>query len=151
MRCTLVREPTYSISLSTEKSPSLNQSKEISKTTYTLRLPWKTTLALPAEFSWNDLGSWASLYEYQMESRHRADGDGNVTETKGHLAIDASSNYIYSPNKFVALVGVENLVIVETDDALLIVHRDRSQDVGKIVKELGLTGRTGTDLSCRGS
>ena len=97
---------------------------------------------LPAEFSWNDLGSWASLYEYQMESRHRADGDSNVTETEGHLAIDATSNYIYSPNKFVALVGVENLVIVETDDALLIVHRDRSQDVGKIVKELGLTGRT---------
>ena len=96
---------------------------------------------LPAEFSWNDLGSWASLYEYQMETRHRADGDGNVSETEGHLALDAGNNYIYSPNKFVALVGVDNLVIVETEDALLIVHRDRSQDVGKIVKELGSLGR----------
>ena len=97
---------------------------------------------LPAEFSWNDLGSWASLYEYQLESRLRGDGEGNVSETEGHLAIEASNNYIYSPRKFVALVGVENLVIVDTEDALLIAHRDHSQDVGKIVKELGLTGRT---------
>ena len=60
---------------------------------------------------------------------------------RGHLAIDAANNYIYSPKKFVALVGVENLVIVDTEDALLIAHRDHSQDVGKIVKELSLNGR----------
>jgi len=96
---------------------------------------------LPAEFSWNDLGSWASLYEYQIETRLRGDGDGNVSDTEGHMAIDAANNYIFSPKKFVALVGVENLVIVETEDALLIAHRDRSQDVGKIVKELGISGR----------
>jgi mannose-1-phosphate guanylyltransferase len=65
-----------------------------------------------------------------------------VTDTGGHLAIDATDNYIYSPRKFVALVGVENLVIVDTEDALLIAHRDHSQDVGKIVKELGSSGRT---------
>ena len=97
---------------------------------------------LPAEFSWNDLGSWASLYEYQMETRLRGDGEGNVSETDGHMAIDAANNYIFSPRKFVALVGVENLVIVDTEDALLIAHRDHSQDVGKIVKELGISGRT---------
>jgi mannose-1-phosphate guanylyltransferase len=91
---------------------------------------------LPAEFSWNDLGSWASLYEYQVETRLRGDGDGNVAETDGHLTIEAGNNYIYSPKKFVALVGVENLVVVDTEDALLIAHRDHSQDVGKIVKEL---------------
>jgi mannose-1-phosphate guanylyltransferase len=97
---------------------------------------------LPAEFSWNDLGSWASLYEYQMETRLSGDAEGNVSESDGHLAIDAGNNYIYSPRKFVAVVGVENLVIVDTEDALLIVQRDHSQDVGKIVKELGLSGRT---------
>ena len=97
---------------------------------------------LPAEFSWNDLGSWASLYEYQLETRLRGDGEGNVAETGGHMAIEASDNYIYSPKKFVALVGVENLVIVDTEDALLIAHRDHSQDVGKIVKELGVTGHS---------
>jgi mannose-1-phosphate guanylyltransferase len=95
---------------------------------------------LPAEFSWNDLGSWASLYEYQLETRLRGDPEGNVADTGGHLAIEASDNYIFSPKKFVALVGVENLVVVDTEDALLIAHRNHSQDVGKIVKELGLTG-----------
>ncbi len=96
---------------------------------------------LPAEFSWNDLGSWASLYEYQLETRLRGDPEGNVADTGGHMAIEASDNYIFSPKKFVALVGVENLVVVDTEDALLIAHRDHSQDVGKIVKELGLTGK----------
>jgi mannose-1-phosphate guanylyltransferase len=97
---------------------------------------------LPAEFSWNDLGSWASLYEYQIETRLRGDAEGNVADTGGHLTIEASDNYIYSPRKFVALIGVENLVVVDTEDALLVVHRDRSQDVGKIVKELAQNGRT---------
>jgi mannose-1-phosphate guanylyltransferase len=97
---------------------------------------------LPAEFSWNDLGSWASLYEYQLETRLRGDGDGNVTDADGVLALEGTNNYIYSPKKFVALVGVKDLVVVDTEDALLIAHRDHSQDVGKIVKELGLSGRT---------
>ena len=97
---------------------------------------------LPAEFAWNDLGSWASLYEYQLETRLRGDGDGNVADSDGHLTIQGSNNYVYSPRKFVALVGVENLVIVDTEDALLIAHRDHSQDVGKIVKELSQQGKT---------
>lgn len=96
---------------------------------------------LPAEFSWNDLGSWASLYEYQRDAHHRGDGEGNVADSEGCLALDAGNNYVYSPDKFVALVGVEDLVIVDTEDALLIVRRDQSQDVGKIVKELNLAGR----------
>ena len=95
---------------------------------------------LPAEFSWNDLGSWESLYEYQLGTRMRGDGDDNVTDTTGHVALDSPGNYVYSPNKFVALVGVKDLVVVDTEDALLIMHRDRSQDVGKIVKELAVSG-----------
>ncbi len=97
---------------------------------------------IPAEFNWNDLGSWASLYEYQVETRLRGDAEGNVADSTGHISIEASDNYIFSPKKFVALVGVENLVVVDTEDALLIAHRDHSQDVGKIVKELSITGRS---------
>lgn len=96
---------------------------------------------IPAEFSWNDLGSWSSLYDYQHDTRLRGDADGNVTDSGGHMAIAASDNYVFSPKKFVALVGVENLVVVDTEDALLIAHRDHSQDVGKIVKELSQSGR----------
>ena len=97
---------------------------------------------IPAEFSWNDLGSWASLYEYQLETRMRGDAEGNVTDTGGHMAIEANDNYIFSPKKFVALVGVKNLVVVDTEDALLIAHRNHSQDVGKFVKELGVSGHS---------
>jgi mannose-1-phosphate guanylyltransferase len=72
----------------------------------------------------------------------RGDAEGNVTDTGGHMAIEANDNYIFSPKKFVALVGVKNLVVIDTEDALLIAHRNHSQDVGKIVKELGVTGRS---------
>ncbi len=96
---------------------------------------------LPADFGWNDLGSWAALYEHQLDARRNCDPHGNVTECPGATAIDAHGNYVYSPGKFVALVGVHDLVVVETDDAVLITTRDRSQDVGKVVKELDAAGR----------
>jgi mannose-1-phosphate guanylyltransferase len=95
---------------------------------------------LPAEFGWNDLGSWASLYEHQLAQQPEASGS-NIAESADTIAFDARGNYIYSPGKFVALVGVENLVVVDTGDALLITTRDHSQDVGKVVQELAASGR----------
>ena len=97
---------------------------------------------LPAEFGWNDLGSWESLYEYQVATRLRGDEEGNVSETSGIMTLESTDNYVYSPKKFVALVGVQDLVVVETEDALLISRRQHSQDVGKIVKELAASGQT---------
>lgn len=86
---------------------------------------------LPADFGWNDLGSWAALYE------HRAGSPGaNVIEAGDSYTMEASGNYVYAPGKFVAAVGVSNLVVVETSDAILITTRERSQDVGAIVKYL---------------
>ena len=88
---------------------------------------------IPAEFSWNDLGSWDALYEHQLASS----GNGtNVIESKEGYTLNAEGNYIYAPKKFVAAVGVRDLVVVETDDALLVTTRQHSQDVGKIVKHL---------------
>ena len=88
---------------------------------------------LPADFEWNDLGSWASLHEHLGENE-----DSNVLdgETTGLVTIESSGNYVYAPGKMVALLGVEGLVVVETDDALLITTRERSQDVSKIVRQL---------------
>ncbi|MGI8770105.1 MAG: mannose-1-phosphate guanylyltransferase [Acidobacteriaceae bacterium] len=94
---------------------------------------------LPADFGWNDLGSWASLYEHQLAQQPDTPG-GNITESTGRIAMDAHGNYVYSPDKFVALVGVENLVVVDTGDALLITTRERSQDVGKVAKQLAASG-----------
>jgi mannose-1-phosphate guanylyltransferase len=86
---------------------------------------------LPADFGWNDLGSWASLHEHLGTS-----GDDNVLDgpTNGIAAIQSKGNYVYAPGKLVALLGVDGLVVVETEDALLITTRDRSQDVSKIVR-----------------
>ena len=90
---------------------------------------------LQADFGWNDLGSWAALYEHHAAAL--ADKNGrNVVESKDAYALNASGNYIYSKDKFVAAVGVHNLVIVETEDALLVTTREHAQDVGKIVKYL---------------
>jgi len=91
---------------------------------------------IPADFGWNDLGSWAALYEHHAAGKRRASADGNVIEGVDAFALDASGNYIYAPRKFVAAVGVKNLVVVETEDALLVTTREHSQDVGKVVKHL---------------
>ncbi|MFY9938739.1 MAG: mannose-1-phosphate guanylyltransferase [Silvibacterium sp.] len=96
---------------------------------------------LPAEFGWNDLGSWAALYEHHHEQQRSIDAHDNVGESADSVAIEARGNYVYCPNKFVALVGVQDLVVVETDDAILITTRQHSQDVGKVVKELIARGR----------
>ena len=94
---------------------------------------------LPGDFAWNDLGSWAALYEHMAE-----DGEvqkSNVLEADHGVEITSSGCYVYAPGKAVALVGVSNLVVVETEDALLITTRDGSQDVGKVVSELKKAGR----------
>ena len=88
---------------------------------------------LPADFGWNDLGSWASLHEHLGSSDDENVVDGGVN---GLVAIESEGNYVYAPGKMVALLGVDHLVVVETDDALLITTRDRSQDVSKIVRQV---------------
>jgi len=92
--------------------------------------------SIPADFGWSDLGSWAALYEHHALTKGAASSDGNVIEGSGGYALEAEGNYVYAPRKFVAAIGVNDLVVVETDDALLITTRQRAQDVGKIVKHL---------------
>jgi mannose-1-phosphate guanylyltransferase len=92
-------------------------------------------LAVPAEIGWSDIGSWTAVCEQSAEHPRE-----NVLGGAGHL-LDAEGNFIWSPSKFVAAIGVHNLVVVDTPDALLICPRERSQDVGKIVKWLEENGR----------
>jgi mannose-1-phosphate guanylyltransferase len=92
-------------------------------------------LLVPAAFGWRDVGSWAELYESLDQ-----DGDGNVVDGESIL-IDTHSCLIVAPGKLVAAIGVTDLVVVEADDALLICHRDRAEDVKRVVEELGRTGR----------
>jgi mannose-1-phosphate guanylyltransferase len=89
---------------------------------------------LPADFGWNDLGSWTALHEHHCGKNKPA--EGNLIFSAGTCVLNAGGNYIHAPGKFVAAVGVNDLVVVETDDALLITTRMHAQDVGKVVKYL---------------
>jgi mannose-1-phosphate guanylyltransferase len=83
-----------------------------------------------ADFGWNDVGSWNAVYELLPR-------DENANVVRGELLAEASSgNYVDAERKLVALLGVNDLVIVDTPDALLIADRSRSQEVGELVKKL---------------
>jgi mannose-1-phosphate guanylyltransferase len=89
---------------------------------------------LPADFGWNDLGSWTALHEHHAGISNPP--DGNLVTGSGTFLLNARGNYVHAPGKFVAAVGVSDLVVVETPDALLITTRQHAQDVGKVVKHL---------------
>jgi mannose-1-phosphate guanylyltransferase len=92
-----------------------------------------------AEFGWNDLGSFASIWEHANTDTH-----GNSAPSDA-LLVDSKNNLVYSQGKHkrvTALLGVHDLCIVETDDALLIMPRERAQDVRAIVDALIAQGRT---------
>lgn len=80
-----------------------------------------------AGFGWNDIGSWSSLYDVWPK-----DEQGNACICR-KLTVDTGDSLMYSPNKLVAVIGMRDVIIVETDDALLVCHRDRAQDVSKVV------------------
>ncbi|MBX3186241.1 MAG: NTP transferase domain-containing protein [Labilithrix sp.] len=96
---------------------------------------------VPGDFGWNDVGSWQSAWELGQR-----DEAGNVL-APGAIAIDAKNNLVRAlgepaSKKVVALVGVDDLVVVETDDALLVIPRSRAQDVRLVVDALKAAGRT---------
>lgn len=90
----------------------------------------RNVVVVPAEVGWSDIGSWAAVYELLA----KRPGE-NILAGEGQT-LDAESNLLWSPNKFVAAIGVRDLIVVDTPDALLICPRDRAQDVSKIVKSL---------------
>ncbi len=87
---------------------------------------------IPAEVGWSDIGSWGAVHGLLLDKNS---ADGNVFLTPGY-ALEARGNLISCPGKIAALIGVHDLIVVDTPDALLICPRDRAQDVGKIVKWL---------------
>ncbi len=96
----------------------------------------KDVLVIPGAFDWSDLGSWDALWEVSEK-----DENGNAVRGE-FIGIDAADSLVHSSGKLVALVGVKDLLVVETKDALLICRRGRSQDVRKIVESLEKNGLT---------
>lgn len=89
---------------------------------------------VPGELGWSDIGSWSAVAGLAP-----ADAQGNRLSGESVL-VDSRNCYIQSENRLVGAVGVEDLIIVDTPDALLVTHRDRSQDVKQIVAHLKETG-----------
>jgi len=96
----------------------------------------KHAIVVPADIGWSDVGSWSALWEVQQR-----DGQGNAT--RGDVYLDNVSNsLVRAEGRIVALVGVQDLVVVETADAVLVAHKDQVQRVKQVVDHLKSKDRT---------
>jgi mannose-1-phosphate guanylyltransferase len=87
-------------------------------------------VALPVDFGWRDIGDWAALYDMMEHDDH-----GNAFDGR-HATLDTENCLMLSPQKLVAAVGVRDLIVVDTEDVLLIMPRDRSQEVKALLEEV---------------
>lgn len=105
----------------------------------------KTTRAcvVPLNAGWNDVGSWSSIWDV-----HAKDACGNVLS--GDVVVHDSHNCLVHGNgKLVSVIGLDNIVVVETKDATMIVHKDRVQEVKQVVNQLDALGRSETQNHCQ--
>ncbi|TAK05744.1 mannose-1-phosphate guanylyltransferase [Patescibacteria group bacterium] len=98
---------------------------------YALLEKEKGMLVIPADFGWTDVGHWRTVHDILA-----GDKDANVVKGKA-VVIDGKRNLLFSETgKFIGAVGVEDLILVETEDAILVASRERAQDVKKLVQEI---------------
>lgn len=95
----------------------------------------KDIVVVPGDFGWNDVGSWDMFHVL-----HKEDAEGNI-QVGETLALGTTRTIIYSSSKLVTALGVDNLVIVETPDAILVCNKDKAQDIKQIVEELKCNGK----------
>jgi mannose-1-phosphate guanylyltransferase/mannose-6-phosphate isomerase len=93
-------------------------------------------LLVPADFEWADIGNWAELGD-----RVRADASGNSVEGEA-VVVDTHGSLIFGDRRLVAAIGLEDMIIVDTEDALLVCPRSRAQDVRKVVEALKRARKT---------
>jgi mannose-1-phosphate guanylyltransferase len=91
-------------------------------------------VVIPVDMGWSDVGSWTSLMKLL-----KPDAAGNVS-VGSHLSLDTRNSFVYSSKRTVATIGLEDMVIVETEDALLVCPREREQEVRSIVELLETEG-----------
>ena len=92
----------------------------------------KNVLVMPAKFGWSDLGTWASLYNL-----HQKDYMGNAVSGKNVVVFDTNNCMVMVPDKkLVVLQGLEDFIIVDSDDVLLISPKDREQEIKQIVADI---------------
>ncbi len=92
-------------------------------------------VVVPVDMGWSDIGSWSSLW-----AQSARDADGNAL-TGDVLAIDSHNSYLHGDGRLVAAIGLEDMVVVATDDAVLVAPKSRDQDVKAVVQALKSAGR----------
>lgn len=92
---------------------------------------------IPVDIGWNDIGSWSALYDVLPKD------SGNNAVVGQHVSPDTKNSLVVSPNRLVATIGLEDFVIVDTEDVLLVCPRDRAQDVKQLVEILKRNGDAG--------
>jgi len=99
----------------------------------------KNSVVVPLDANWSDVGSWSSLWDIKTK-----DNNDNVSEGDVFLE-DVKNTYTYSSNRLVSLIGVSNLVIVDTQDALLVADKQQTHNIKKIVARLNSDKRSEVD------
>ena len=95
---------------------------------------------LPAEFHWDDIGNWSALHDLLADTK--GDTSRIVTDTPYHIDVNSRACMVRSenPEKLIATVGLENLIIVDTPDSLLVMHKDYSQDIKSVIEKINQRG-----------
>jgi mannose-1-phosphate guanylyltransferase/mannose-6-phosphate isomerase len=96
---------------------------------------------VPASFDWSDIGSWKAMSDLETE----VDGEGNRVRGQA-IVVESQNCYIQSDTRMVAAVGVKDLVIVDTGDAVLVSHRERAQQVKLVVERLRATNHAAASV-----
>jgi mannose-1-phosphate guanylyltransferase/mannose-6-phosphate isomerase len=97
-------------------------------------------IVIPVDIGWSDVGSWSALQDL------RSNGDGDNTVVGDVEAFDSNNCYIRAESRLAVTLGVDDLIVVDTDDALLVAHRDKVQDIKKVVDKLGGDNRREVNL-----
>lgn len=97
-------------------------------------------VVIPLAAGWNDVGSWSALWDVTQKDQFGNAISGDV------LTVDSHNSYIHAENKLVAVIGVSDLVVVETDDAVMIAPKDRVQEVKDVVDQLKKLKRNEADV-----
>jgi mannose-1-phosphate guanylyltransferase/mannose-1-phosphate guanylyltransferase/mannose-6-phosphate isomerase len=100
----------------------------------------KKAVVVPLDAGWNDVGAWSAVWQVLPQ-----DAQGNAV--RGDVILhDTTNSYVHADRRLVSLIGVQDLVVVETSDAVLVAHKDKAQDVKKVVDQLKAQKRPEVDL-----
>jgi mannose-1-phosphate guanylyltransferase / mannose-6-phosphate isomerase len=96
-------------------------------------------VVIPLDADWNDVGSWSALWDVTEKDEYGNAISGDV------LTLDTTNSFIFSENKLVAVIGVQDLIVIETKDAVMIASKDKVQEVKQVVDQLKKLGRSEAD------